>query len=595
MEWLFPAVTATFIGSAILWAVFLYLSILDKTPYLRLWSLSWGIYAGRFLFMLLYLKVEASSWFLVLNQACALWSAVFLAIGVRLFSEKDPKTAWFIGPACLLSVWIAASANTSLSFLAVSLPTFTLMGVIYVLTGLSFLRHTNSQPLERHLTGWTFILWGLHKADYPFLRPADWFAPWGYILGASLAFLTALSIILLYFRSTRAELSETARRYRNLFENVNDAVYVHSLLPNGRVGRFEQVNQAAVSMLGYSMEELKRMSPHELDDPDMSPQIIPRAVDSLRRNGQARFEAVQVAKDGGRVQVEVNAVIVSNIGGGGTIIAVCRDITERKRAEQRMQEAKSQAEAANLAKSEFLANMSHEIRTPLNGISGMLQLLEGTALDAEQREYVQAGLKSSQRLTSLLTDILDLSRVEAGKLEIREEPFELREILASIEDTFCRQIDDRGLEYSWHVGQGVPAVLRGDSIRLTQVLFNLVGNAVKYTSDGWVSLEVLLKSEDTSSCRLLFTVADTGQGIPEAFQEQIFETFTQASDSESCYARRFEGAGLGLPLVKRLVNLMGGTVFLESQENQGTTIYVLLDFRKSPADSPEAIEADPVF
>lgn len=251
-------------------------------------------------------------------------------------------------------------------------------------------------------------------------------------------------------------------------------------------------------------------------------------------------------------------------------------------------------EEANRAKTEFLANMSHEIRTPMNGVLGMLQLLRTTHLNEEQAEYVRHAESSGKRLTRLLTDILDLSKIEVGKMDIREAPFDLDKALQSIKDLYSQEIERKGLVLEINRDQTVPSQLIGDEIRLTQILFNLVGNAVKFTAKGQIRVQVqALQSDRPDRVNLLFSVADTGIGIPGDKLESIFETFAQGESIASPHARTKEGAGLGLPLVKRLSGLMGGHVTVQSQEGHGSTFLVTLPFKSaapqepiSPASSP---------
>jgi PAS domain S-box-containing protein len=259
-----------------------------------------------------------------------------------------------------------------------------------------------------------------------------------------------------------------------------------------------------------------------------------------------------------------------------SVISIARDITALKEIEGRHIQAKLLAQEASRAKSEFLANMSHEIRTPLNGILGMLQLLETTGLDEEQKEFVHMAIKSSSRLTRLLSDILDLSRAEAGKFLMIENQFKLKNQKESIFEVFALKAKDKGLDLSFTIDERIPANLIGDETRLRQILFNLVGNAIKFTPKGHVRVEAsMIQVADIGRCRVLFTVEDTGMGIPEDRLGDIFEPFIQCATS---YRRDVQGAGLGLSIARRLVVLMGGEMCVDSIEGRGTAFSFCLPF-----------------
>jgi PAS domain S-box-containing protein len=254
-------------------------------------------------------------------------------------------------------------------------------------------------------------------------------------------------------------------------------------------------------------------------------------------------------------------------------LAVCR-----KRAETELVAAKDAAEAASRAKSEFLANVSHELRTPLNGMFGMLQLVRGESLSAEQAEWIDTALTSGRNLLQVINDVLDLSKVEAGKIELVEAAFSLRGLIDSVSSMFLVQAREKGITLDWAVDNALGDAFVGDQGRIRQVLFNVVGNALKFTERGSIAIACRAAGPDLGdapdaapedSLLLLFTVSDTGIGIPEDKISLIFNAFEQVDGS---YARRYQGAGLGLGIVKRFVELMGGSVTVRSEKGKGTTV-----------------------
>jgi PAS domain S-box-containing protein len=368
------------------------------------------------------------------------------------------------------------------------------------------------------------------------------------------------------------KLSEEEVRMRLLLESTGEAIYGVDT-----VGKCTFCNHAMLRLLRYpSQEVLLGRNLHDVmhhtrrDGTHLSRDECPVHREFLAGRKFHGTDEFLWRADGTSFDAELwcHPVVQQGKMLGGVVTFV--DITERKKAEEALRRAKEDAEAANRAKSDFLANMSHEIRTPMNGILGMTTLALETNLDAEQRDYLSMVKSSGESLLTLLNDILDLSKIEAGKLDLEIADMSVEDCIEEALEPLALKAQQKGIELVWNVGRDIPKVVRGDCTRLRQVFINLVGNALKFTNKGQVAIYGRHAGTTEGGLMLEFTVSDTGIGIAEEKRIKIFEAFAQADMSTS---RRYGGTGLGLSICERLVNLMGGRIWVESEVGRGSEFH----------------------
>ncbi|MDX2185884.1 MAG: ATP-binding protein [Opitutaceae bacterium] len=441
-------------------------------------------------------------------------------------------------------------------------------------------------------------------SDLRVLEKASWWTPGrAFLVTGSLLGIAGLGVtwaailrrrVASQTRMIRLQLAKEAQleaQNRAIVANASDVIFSADL-----EGRFTSLNPAGIRLLGYPAAKILGMKLVEIVAPDDRAKqgvfvSLVRAETSEQVQDTARFELRLVASDGRLIWTEINARLVEHEGKKLGIIGIARDVSERKLIEDELKRARDAAQANTEAKSAFLANMSHEIRTPMNGVIGMSNLLLDTDLSESQRSYAETIRNSAESLLTVLNDILDFSKIEAGKLNFEIQEFDLRAMVEETLDLLMARAQEKSLELSLMIPPATPRALRGDPGRLRQILTNLIGNAIKFTEQGEVHVDVEVVQDSGNSVTLRFEVKDSGIGISEEALAKLFQPFIQADVSTS---RRFGGTGLGLAISKQLVEMMGGRIGAKSIEGQGSVFWftALLEKGAKSFGTPSAAPFD---
>lgn len=382
------------------------------------------------------------------------------------------------------------------------------------------------------------------------------------------------------------QLAAQSLRLNTLLDNASDGIHVMDAQ-----GNLVQYSHAFARMLGYSDTVLAGKNICEWEA-GIAPEQLQAMLEAVRRGGQT-FETRHRRQDGSEFPVEINAVPVL-LDGVPHLFASARDITERKRHETELRDARDAAEAANRAKTTFLANMSHELRTPMNAIMGMTSLALHRSRDSRQEEQLHRVMQASNHLLGIINDVLDLSKLEAERLSLIHKAFLPGTVLEAVRNLVAPTAEEKRLQLTVSIAPALhQQQLYGDAQRLHQVLLNLAGNAVKFTEQGEVDIRASVAQEDSQHLLLHIEVRDTGIGIPHADQQQLFLPFAQV---DSSMTRKYGGTGLGLVISKRLVELMGGELGLESRPGFGSCFWVRIPLEKvvqTPIAKTEEVETPP--
>jgi len=381
------------------------------------------------------------------------------------------------------------------------------------------------------------------------------------------------------YKEAENELAENRKRYEVIFNDSQEAIYVSTF-----EGELKDRNAAFLKLVGCTEEELRTLD-NAVNHFYVNLEDRETFKAEIQEKGAVKNYPIQLKKYSLKGSENQNEIIDCEISASlwrdadSQILGyqgLIRDITEQKRTEARQNEIKAAARAAQI-KNKFLANMSHEIRTPMNVVVGMTELLENTQLSEKQKSYLSSMKISSQNLVEIINAILDFSKIEEGKLFLENNSFNLHKLIENLFQTFIHQAKEKRISLFKQLDANLPNFTVGDSLRLNQILVNLIGNALKYTNEGEINLKVKLLEETDTTVNIKFSVEDTGIGIPEDKQPSIFESFTQASEDTT---RLYGGTGLGLTITKQLVELMQGQISVESEPGKGSTFIFNAIFEK---------------
>jgi PAS domain S-box-containing protein len=391
-------------------------------------------------------------------------------------------------------------------------------------------------------------------------------------------------------RTTQLELADSNRRYRELFD-FSPLAYL--LLD--RHGTIIEANLEAAELFGVQRRALSG-KPFTIFCPSCAQIDFFKHRTTAIESGKPQVGEMElIRRDGNRFFAQIETTHIAGAEENSTCLTAVIDISERKRTEEllrqseaELRKAKEASESANQMKSTFLAHMSHEVRTPLAGIVGSADLLLGTKLDSEQLEYCGMLRRSAESLRRIVDEILDFSKIEAGHLEIVSEDFDLHALCGDIERMLSLGAFEKGIGLRWQISPDLPRLLRGDAGKFRQILLNLVGNAVKFTSEGEVSVAIVSAGKDEARFRLRVSVADTGMGIPRDALGRLFQPFYQI---DSTLGRQQGGTGLGLAICKRLAECLGGVIGVESEEGKGSIFSFTALFETPPSEAASPAEA----
>ncbi len=543
----------------------LYFYIFKKNHerYISFWGFSWTMYAFSLIISIFLLQFPGMKLLIGAKQICDLFNSLFLLAGTYVFIDKKMPTYW-IQFTIVNLIWVGMSVYYDLSFLTITLLASIFFSIIAVVTGVMLLKYWKMSAAERLIIAIIFIVWGLHKAYYPYLYPSFWNSPIGYMSEIILANILNFCILIVYLMKIRMQLAESEMRFRLVAENAQDLIYLYRFSP---ASHFEYVSPSSTQITGYTPEEFYR-------DPDFFERLAHpedlQLLDILKEPKASLSEPVILRmrhKDGHHVWTEQHTTLITDDAGKvDAIEGIIRDITDRKRVEENMIQSEK-------SRRSLLTNISHELRTPITSILGhVTALIDGTIMQPDIKAgYLNLIYTKTLRLQRLVQDLFQLTQLESGQISFNFSQLSLRELIHEIIQKYEWDVHHADMKYELCLAQIAPYLdnqVIVDVERIDQVFSNLIFNAIKYTPRSGVISIGLEKQCRNGGQVFLFKIHDTGRGISEKDLSHIFERFYKGRNANHI---EHQGSGLGLTISKEIIEFHKGEIWAESGPESGST------------------------
>jgi PAS domain S-box-containing protein len=560
MLWIIPAIIGSMCGTSVLFVIYFYLYRLEKKNFIGVWAISWFLYIISLIFTLMLVNYGDFKIYRIGELCFSIVSSFFLIIGINEVLDREiNKVLLFIFLMNIL--WVIIAAFFGISNSSIVFPTLYMIGIVYIWCGFMIIINWKYKTFPVYAVGISFIIWGVHKMDYPILREIEWFAPWGYIISVVLELLIAVNFLLMYFQKIRNELIETQIilkeseiRLSTIIGNQRDMIFE---LNSEKI--FTYVSSACYDILGYNYLDVVGKSFYN---------YINRSFDiekSNESNKMHTYEDCYIKEDNTTIYMNINCKCSYDAYGNflGAIGSI-RDVTEGKLLEEAIEYDKY--------KTEFFSNISHELRTPLNVVLSTLQLLELyiekkiISEDDKISKHIYTMKQNSYRLIRLFNNLIDITRIDAGFFEMNIKKYNIIAIIEDITLSVASYMESKQLKLQFDT-EVEERIMVCDADKIERIMLNLLSNAAKFTE---VSGEIIVNIYDKKDS-IIISVRDTGIGIPRDKLDVIFERFIQVDKSMS---RSSEGSGIGLSIVKSLIEMHKGKIEVFSTYGLGTEFII---------------------